>query len=175
MRLLESTQVDLILTEIRLPAGNGPKLLEQIQQRWPGKPVIVLTAHDDWLYCEQALQSGARGFLGKSERPESIIQSIFHVIEGKIVVSEPIQQGMLERFSTTDMQDPSVGIRQLTTRELQVFEMIGSGMSTRQIASQLELSVKTIDTYREKLKQKLRLDSAAQLNRIAWEWSHVYA
>lgn len=176
MELVNRQAIDLVITEIRLSAGDGISLIEQLRASHPDTRTVVLTSRDEWLYCERALQAGARGFLGKSCEPESILDGIQEILADKIVVSDRIQQCLYSRLSGGNAgSSQTSGVNQLSTRELQVFEMIGSGLSTRQIADQLELSIKTIDTYREKLKQKLQLENSARLNRLAFEWSFSHA
>lgn len=163
--------VDLVITEIRLVEGNGIDLVHKLHQIDPNIKSIVLTSRDDWLFCERALASGAQGFLGKSRDVDKIVDSISDVIDGKIVVDETIQQSLFSRISPRTGNGQAIGLSQLSTREMQTLELIGAGMTTREIAAKLDLSVKTIDSYRDKLKQKLDMKSTGMLSRFAFEWS----
>jgi DNA-binding NarL/FixJ family response regulator len=173
IEFVQRHSVDLVITEIRLVEGNGIALVRQLREINRDIKTIVLTTRDDWLYCERALSAGAQGFLGKSRDIDQIVDCIKDVVAGKIVVDENIQQDLFSMLSPGDGSNPAGGISQLTLRELQILELIGLGMTTREIAEQLDLSVKTIDSYRDKLKQKLNLKSSGKLNRFAFEWSFL--
>ena len=171
----ETHEVDLLITEIRLASGDGISLVERVHRQLPHIRSVVLTSINEWLYCERALLGGARGFLTKCSGTDSIVQGIRQVLDGTIVVSEHVQQSFFSTLTPGRKKTATPGISQLSQRELQVFELIGAGMSTREIAEELDLSTKTIDTYRDKLKQKLHLDSSCRLNRMAVEWSLTMA
>lgn len=161
---------DLVIIDISLKGRNGLELIHQINSYKKNMPVLVLSMHDETLYAQRALRAGAKGYIMKKDASESVIKAIRSVLEGKIYVSEKIIGNILETLSgQAQTQDRSVA-EKLTDRELEVFQLIGQGSSTKEIAEQLSLSVKTIGTYRERIKEKLNLKNTNELIRHAVHW-----
>jgi len=160
---------DVVVVDLTLKEGSGLELIKDLHARWPDLPVLVLSMHDESLFAERALRAGARGYLMKDGRMEDVVAALRAVLAGRVYVSERIASRLLARI--TGGGDPAVSpIQTLTDRELEVFEMIGRGLSSRQIAEALHLSVKTVDTHRENIKRKLGLASGTELARHAFLW-----
>ena len=135
--------------------------------------MLVISMHDERLYAERVLRAGARGYLMKKEPSEKVFQAIDNVLRGEIFVSDRVKQDMLEYSATgrRPFQEGGSPLDHLSDRELQVFQLLGNGIPTREIAQQLHLSVKTIECYRENLKVKMNLRSGAELVQRAIQWS----
>jgi DNA-binding NarL/FixJ family response regulator len=166
--LLEMTQPDLIIIDISLKDGNGIELIKRIRARNASVRFLVSSMHDESVYAERALRAGALGFLGKQESTQKIIDAIRRVLEGKIYLSERMSQRLLHGLVAGSTERSSV--EALADRELQVFELIGEGLNTRQIAAQLHLSSKTVETYRGRIRDKLNLGRGSELAHYAMQW-----
>ncbi|MBI4663032.1 MAG: response regulator transcription factor [Verrucomicrobia bacterium] len=161
---------DLVLADITLPGKNGLELIKDIQAMRPGLPVLVISMHDEALYAERVLRAGGRGYIMKQEGGKKLMQAIRQVLSGKIYVSEKISAKILEIFSGRRSETASSPVENLTDREFEVYQLIGQGKSTRQIAEQLHLSVKTVEVHRVNIKGKLKLATASELIRHAVRW-----
>lgn len=164
---METLQPDIVIVDISLQGPNGIQLIEAMRQRFPAIPALVFSMHDEWLFAERALQAGARGYVMKQEATDQVVMAIHRVLKGDVYVSAKIAERIVRRVVGGRKPDPESPLEQLTNRELQTLQMLGKGLSTKQIATQLNLSVKTIETYRENLKHKLHLNSSAELIRYA--------
>jgi DNA-binding NarL/FixJ family response regulator len=160
---------DLVIVDITLKGRNGIELIRDIKKHYKHLPVLVLSMHAESLFAERALAAGARGYIVKEEASDSIVGAIRCVLNGEIYASPNLMKTILNRIVTQSETDKSP-LKTLTDRELEVFYAIGIGMSTRQIASKLRLSIKTIGTYRERIKEKLGLANANALIRYAVRW-----
>jgi DNA-binding NarL/FixJ family response regulator len=173
LQLAARLKPDLALVDLSLAEGTALGLIGELRQRAAGLQVLVLSMHDEALFAERALHAGARGYIMKQAAIEGLIAAIRHVASGHIYVSEKMTQRVLERVG--DITDPGRGpiglLTALSNRELEVFNLIGQGKSTVAIAAQLELSVKTIETYRSNIKAKLNLEDANDLVRLATSWA----
>ncbi len=164
----ERCKPDLAIVDISLRQSSGIDLVKDLQLRDRSLPILVLSMHDESLYAERALLAGARGYIMKHETAESIVGAIRQVLAGRIFVSDRIMGNILNKF--VDNRPEASPLERLTDRELDVFCDIGRGLSTAEIAERLNLSVKTIGTYRERIKEKLNLKNAAELVRHAVYW-----
>lgn len=164
---IETLNPDLIIADITLKKSDGIDLVKYVKKYHKKIPVLVLSMHDEYLYAERALHAGARGYIMKQEAMESVVTAIHHVLEGKIYLNEKVKEHILSNISDTPKIKKKTPIDRLTDRELQVFKMIGRGFSSRDIAERLFLSIKTIGTYRERIKNKLNLKHANELIRCA--------
>lgn len=171
LELMKTLQPDLAIIDVSLGNANGLDLIKSMQRQDPLLPLLVLSMHDENLYAERALRAGARGYLMKQEASNRILDAIRRVLKGETVVSEAIKDRLLVQLVRSESAAPASPLERLSDRELQVFQLIGSGFATSHIARKLCLSVKTIETYREKLKQKLNLSSGAELLQQAIVWS----
>lgn len=162
---------DVILVDISLEDSNGLELIKLIDDLGLQIPMLVLSMHDESLYAEHALRAGASGYVMKQAAANTLIQAIEKVMDGEIYVSKTMSSQMLKMaFRSSGSEDPRTGAELLSLRELEVFELIGRGNSTREIADQLNLSVKTIETYRAHIKDKLHLRSGTELMQRAVHW-----
>ena len=168
LRLIDSDSPDLAIIDLSLAGGSGLDLIERIKSRNQNILMLVASMHDETLYAERVLAAGARGYINKQEAQENIIRAIRQVLSGKVYLSEAMTERMLNGL--VDVRDEKRDIERLSNRELQVFELIGQGLTGSQIASQPNLSVKTIETHQAKIKKKLNLNSAHELNQRAIRW-----
>lgn len=170
LQLVEQLQPDLVIIDISLKDGHGLDLIKQIRLRDERVKMLVSSMHDEALFAERALRAGAMGYINKQEAPEKVVAAIRQVLVGKMVFSSQMTERMLHRAVGRPLQVRQSPIETLTDRELEVFELIGRGLTTRKIANQLGLSVHTIETHREKIKSKLKLKNSAELGRQALQW-----
>jgi len=161
---------DLVLTDITLPGKSGLELIKDIQTRHPGARVLVLSMHDEALYVERVLRAGGRGYIMKEEGGKKIAQAIRQVLDGQIYVSEKMSAKILEIFSGHGANVAASPVEKLTDREFDVFQLIGQGLATKQMADKLHLSTKTIEVHRANIKAKLEVASMAELIRYAVRW-----
>ena len=161
---------DLVIVDISLKGGSGIDLIEQIKSRHGDLKMLVSSMYDETLFAERALRAGAMGFINKQERPEEMIAAIRQVLAGQVYLSARMANRLLHCVvvGKVPQQSPIEG---LSNRELEVFELIGGGMTTKQIARKLHLSPKTIETHREKIKKKLNLKNSAELSCRAVQWA----
>ncbi|MCG8532749.1 MAG: response regulator transcription factor [Desulfovibrionales bacterium] len=164
---IETMSPDLIIADITLKNSDGIDLVKYVKRHHKQIPVLVLSMHDEYLYAQRALSAGARGYIMKQEAMESVVTAIHHVLGGKIYLNEKVKEHILSNMSDTPASRDKSPVERLTDRELQVFKMIGRGFSSREIAERLFLSIKTIGTYRERIKEKLNLKHANELVRCA--------
>ncbi len=171
---VEETAPDLVIADISIEGTNGIELTKQLLSQQPNLPVLIISMHDEALYAERALQAGARGYLMKMEGDESVLQAIRRVLDGHVYVSDAVQDRLL--YQHIGQQRPHAGdeattaLQALSDRELEVFEMIGRGYPTREIADRLSISPKTVESHRAKIKSKLAVDTATDLMRRAIRW-----
>jgi DNA-binding NarL/FixJ family response regulator len=173
LAVVRKAKPDLAILDISLAKTDGLELIKQIKAEMPGLPMLVISMHDESIYAERVLRAGARGYVMKKEPSEKIFSAIEEVMRGELAVSNKVKQDMIT-FSvsgkrTTD--GPGSFLDTLSDREMQVFQLLGNGMPTREIAEHLHLSVKTIESYRENLKVKLNLPNGASLVHRAIQWS----
>jgi DNA-binding NarL/FixJ family response regulator len=170
--LAGSASPDIAVVDISLKGSNGIELIKNLKARYPDLPTLVLSMHDESLYAERALRAGSRGYIMKEEAIEQVLVAIRKVLHGEIFLSEKMKSKMLQQMASGRGKVVSSPIEQLTDRELEVFRLIGEGYSTRQIAGQLHLSVRTVEAYREYIKSKLGLKNATELVQHAFHWVH---
>lgn len=166
MKLVEETNPQLIIVDISLKSGHGIELIKRVKARYPSIKMLVSSGFEESLYAERALRAGALGYLNKQDSGEKVIEAIRTVLRGDRYVSPEITQRLVSQ-ALGNKGESSEPIDLLTDRELEVFRMIGQGLTSGAIASELMLSNHTIDTHRENIKRKLGLKNAAQLNRQA--------
>jgi DNA-binding NarL/FixJ family response regulator len=167
---MEKTRPDVAVVDISLRDSSGIELIKDIKVRWPDMPVLVLSMHDESFYAERVLRAGAKGYVTKGEASEKVVEGIRHVLRGQPFVSEKVAAKMISKFVGGPSGAKGVSVEALSDREFEVFGLIGEGLQTRQIATRLHLSVKTIDTHRENIKRKLGLQNAPQLLQRAIQW-----
>jgi DNA-binding NarL/FixJ family response regulator len=168
LRVVAEQSPDLVLVDLSLRNSSGLELLKELTR--DGRRALVVSMHESPTWAERALAAGARGYVLKSEAGRVVVQAIRKVRAGRVFVSESIADALLEHRVAGAADDPARRIAALTDRELEVLARIGNGLTTQQISAELQLSPKTVQTYRERIKRKLALDSAAALSSEATRW-----
>lgn len=168
--LLGKLKPDLVIVDITLKTTNGIELIKNLRAQSPLLRVLVVSMHDENLYAERALRAGAQGYVMKQEASDQIIPALEKILKGELHLSAAVKDKILHRFVNNGGEKPVSAIESLSDREMEVFQLIGNGHSTRQIATRLNLSTKTIDSYREHLKIKLSLTTGSDLVRHAIQW-----
>lgn len=161
---------DMAIVDISLGQENGLELVRELVEAEKNIHVLVLSMHDELVWAERALHAGARGYVMKKEASELIVKAVQRIRAGKIFMSDQVMSHMLERFCGNTGCDNKDTMGLLTDRELEVFHLIGIGLSTREISESLHLSIKTVGTYRDRIKQKLCIKNALELTRKAVLW-----
>ena len=161
---------DVAVIDISLKSINGLEFIKNIKVDNAKLPILVLSMHDEGLYAERALRAGAKGYIMKQEATENMLLAIRRVLTGEIYVSEKMGAKMLHQLVAGRPEAGSSPLDRLSDRELEVFQLIGQGLGTRQIAEELHLSVKTIESYREHIKEKMKLKNATELVQHAVQW-----
>lgn len=167
--IIAAKQPDLVVTGLSLTDGHGLEFIKDLKARYPTIPVLVFSMYDESLYAERAIRAGASGFISKNEPTSEVVRAIRRVLIGEMYLSEVVQAQSVRRFFARSPLDPGSELSRLSDRELQVIELIGRGRSSRQIATTLHLDVKTIETYRARIKVKLALATSTQLVERAQE------
>jgi DNA-binding NarL/FixJ family response regulator len=170
LRKVAATSPDLIVIDISLKSSSGIDLIKRIKDRHPQVKMLVSSMHDESLFAERSLSAGAMGYISKQEAIDKVIVAILHVLRGQIYLSTQMSERLLHRMISGPKSLERSPIESLSDRELQVFEQIGKGLTTREIAGNLHLSIKTIETYRDNIKTKLNLTNTAELSRHAVQW-----
>ncbi len=171
LKVAQETQPDVAIVDISLHDSNGIDLIKDMLIRWPKLPILVLSMHSESFYAERVFRAGAKGYVTKGEPSGKVIEGLRKVLAGEVYVSEKLASKMIGRLMGGARADASgFSIDRLSDREFQVFELIGQGMQTREIAQKLHLSIKTIDAHRENIKNKLKLDNATELLKTAIHW-----
>jgi DNA-binding NarL/FixJ family response regulator len=170
LEMVKTLRPDLVIVDLTLKSGQGLDLIKKIKAMSEETKTLVSSACDETLYAERALRAGAVGYINKQAICESIVDAVRHVLAGKMYLSRKMTERLLERAVGGAVQFKETLIESLTDRELEIFTMIGNAVSTRKIAQQLQLSVKTVETHRERIKQKLSLSNGAELSREAVRW-----
>jgi DNA-binding NarL/FixJ family response regulator len=170
LEALKKVKPDLAIVDISLRGIDGFELTRLIRARFDNIPVLVISMHDEALFAERALRVGARGYIMKQEAIEKMMEAIRKVLRGELYVSERVSANIVKRFVDGKAEGVSSPEELLSDREMEVFQLIGQGFGTRQIADQLHVSVKTVETYRANIKEKLNLKNATELMKHAVHW-----
>ena len=168
---LQQTEPDVVILDLSLRDSDGLELIKDIRARHRRLPVLVLSMHDEAIYAERLLGAGANGYIMKQAAADQLLTAVRRVLAGGIYVSEAVGASMIEKFATGGR--PGSGgdpITRLSNRELQVLNLIGRGKTTRETAANLNLSIKTVESHRQRIKKKLNLQTAAQLVQYAVNW-----
>ena len=166
---------DLVIVDISLKGINGIELIKQMQRRDKKIPILVLSMHDESLYVERVLRAGARGYIMKQEGTEKVVTAIHKVLAGEVYVSDAMGKKLLRSFRERGADPGTPSVERLSDRELEVFRLIGQGYRTRQIAETLHVSTKTVETYREHIKQKMQFKNSTELLQHAIQWVQIEA
>ena len=168
---IDTLKPDLVVVDISLNGPDGLDLLKSVRTRDPNLPVLILSMLDELLYAERALHAGANGYIMKQEATEQVLIAIRRILDGEVYVTERMASKMLRRFVGGSPVETHSPIADLTDRELEVFRLIGIGHGTRQIAEQLHISVKTVESYQAHIKDKLSLKNSRELAQRAFQWN----
>jgi len=168
---IAAAKPDILIVDISLNGPDGLDLLKDVRTRYPDLPVLILSMHDESIYAERALRAGAQGYIMKQEATDKVLVAIRRILSREIYVSEHIANRMLQRYIGSRGVGRPSSIADLTDRELEVFRLIGEGHSTRRIAEELHISVKTVESYQAHIKEKLSLRSARELVQHAIQWN----
>jgi DNA-binding NarL/FixJ family response regulator len=161
---------DVIIADISLKQGDGIELVRDVRAHHPQLPILVLSMHDETIYAERMLSAGANGYIMKQAASEQFLVSLRRVLDGGIYVSEAVGNNMIQKFAAGGAYISANPIDRLSNRELQILHMIGKGMSTRETAHSLNLSIKTVESHRQRIKRKLNLTTGTQLVQYAVNW-----
>jgi DNA-binding NarL/FixJ family response regulator len=170
LQAAQQSQPDLAIVDLSLGESDGLDLVKELKRRHPRIPALVLSMHDEAVYAERSLRAGARGYVTKQQLDETVLVAIRRLLAGEIYMSGTVGERLAARFVAGRTLATHSPLEALSDRELQVFRLIGQGRSTRQIAETLHLSIKTIETHREHLKQKLQVETATELAHRATQW-----
>ena len=160
----------MVIADISLKQGDGFELVRDVRAHHPTLPILVLSMHDEAIYAERMLSAGANGYIMKQAASEQFLISVRRVLDGNIYVSEAVGNNMIQKFATGGSYTSVNPIDRLSNRELQILHMIGKGMSTRETAQALNLSIKTVESHRQRIKRKLNLTTGTQLVQYAVNW-----
>jgi DNA-binding NarL/FixJ family response regulator len=169
-KAINAARPDIVIVDLALEGGSGIELIKNIKAAHPGVATIVLSMHDETLYAERALRAGARGYIMKREATKKILLGIRSVLAGKFFISEKISDAMTEKFVEGNPASSESPVQQLSDRELEVFQLLGRGFTTRQIAEHLNIGFKTVQAYCARVKEKLNLANITELLREAIRW-----
>jgi DNA-binding NarL/FixJ family response regulator len=168
---IETLRPDIVLLDISLSGPDGLEVLKEIRMKSGSLPVLILSMHDESIYAERAMRAGANGYIMKQEATEKVLIAIRRILQGDVYLSDRLTTTMLQQYVRGGAHTKSSPLLNLTDRELEVFRLIGEGHGTRQIADELHLSVKTIESYQAHIKEKLALRNARELVQHAIEWT----
>ncbi len=161
---------DLVLVDVSLPGTNGIELVKHLLARRPDLPTLVVSRHDEALYAERAVRAGAKGYVSKLEADDQIVKAVRYILRGGIWLSDELKDKLLFGVAAGRKDALQSPLEVLSDRELEVFEMTGRGLPTKEIAGRLHLSVKTVESYRARIKAKLSLESGTELMQHAVAW-----
>ena len=167
---IKDLKPDALIADISLKQGDGIELVRDVRAHHPQLPILVLSMHDETIYAERMLSAGANGYIMKQAASEQFLIAMRRVLDGGIYVSEAVGNNMIQKFAAGAAYISANPIDRLSNRELQILHMIGKGMSTRETAHALNLSIKTVESHRQRIKRKLNLATGTQLIQYAVNW-----
>jgi len=168
--LAHTTSPDLAIVDLSLKNSSGLELIKDLRAQHPAIMILVVSMHDESLHAERVIRAGARGYITKQEATKKILLAIRTVLDGQIFLSDRMSLRLAANLARQKSAFPNSNVQQLTDREMAVFEMIGQGFGTRQIAERLALNMRTVETYRARIKEKLQLKDADELRQYAIRW-----
>jgi DNA-binding NarL/FixJ family response regulator len=175
LELMDSAKPNLAIIDISLDERDGIELIKEVRANYPEVQLLVLSMHDEGIYAERALRAGASGYVMKAEAAGTVMAAIQRVLSGKIYISEKVTDQLLHRVTKRrkDARNFKAPVERLSDRELQIFRLLGAGVRVREIATQLYISIKTVESHRVNIKEKLGLKTSAELLRYAIQYSHT--
>jgi DNA-binding NarL/FixJ family response regulator len=171
LQMVAELKPDMLVLDISLSGPDGIELLKTLRIKDPALPVLILSMHDETTYAERVVRAGANGYIMKQEATEKVLTAIRRILHGDVYLSERLTNRMLQHFICGTASSKDSPLANLTDRELEVFRLIGEGHGTRQIADELHISVKTVESYQAHIKEKLYLRNARELVQHAIEWT----
>jgi DNA-binding NarL/FixJ family response regulator len=168
---IRASRPDIVIVDLALSEGSGLALIKSIKTEIPETAIVVLSMHDERFYAERAFRAGARGYVMKGESTSSIAAAIRDVLNGKLYLSLGMQAAFARRFADGDLSALHAPVKKLSDRELEVFRLLGQGYETRRVAQSMNVSIKTVQAYCARIKEKLQLANASELLREAIRWS----
>jgi DNA-binding NarL/FixJ family response regulator len=172
LELAAAAEPHLALVDLTLKNSHGLELIKDLGNRWPKMKILVLSMQDEALYAERVIRAGARGYITKQESPGKILLAIRKILDGEIYWSEKAAARVASKIARSSRSNSGFSVEGLTDREIQVFELLGTGQSTQQIADALHINASTVETYRARIKEKLNLKNALELLQCAIRWSN---
>jgi DNA-binding NarL/FixJ family response regulator len=170
-RVVEQSKPDLMVLDLRLKAGDALELIKSVRVEHPQLKMLVLSQYDEFIFAERALRAGASGYIMKENATDEVLRAVRKVLAGELYFSERVAAAVLQRTLREKPSASRAGVEALSDREMQVFQLLGSSYSTREIAEQFHLSRKTIESHCDKIKHKLSLHTAAELKEFARKWA----
>lgn len=170
LEALSAAAPDLLLVDISLAGMDGIELIKTVRKREPRLPMLVLSMHEEALYAERAVRAGARGYVMKHASSDTLLEAMRKVLAGKVALSPAMTDKLLEKLTPGGLAGDESPMARLSDRELEIFKMIGHGLRPQRIAEELCVSVKTVETYYSRIKQKLDIKDASELLRMAIAW-----
>ena len=170
-RLVEQCKPDLLLLDLRLKGGDALDLIKSLRVEHPALKMLVLSQYDELIFAERVLRAGASGYIMKENATDEVLRAMRKVLAGELYFSEKVAAAVVQRSLREKPGASHVGLERLSDRELEIFQLIAASYSTREIAEQFQLSPKTVETHREKIKCKLSLHNAAELKQFARKWA----
>jgi DNA-binding NarL/FixJ family response regulator len=175
LRAIGGIEPDLAIVDISLGGGSGIDLIRSLRTVYPKVAIIVLSMHEERVYAERSIRAGARGYIMKRESTKKIVDAIRQVLRGEMHLSKELTEIFAEKFVSGPSSGGAMSISQLSDRELEVFQLIGQGYETREIAESLNVNIKTVQTYCTRIKDKLKFSTGAELLREAVRWNESQA
>jgi DNA-binding NarL/FixJ family response regulator len=173
LQALHRRQPDILTVDITLPGRNGLELIKDVLALIPGLPILVISMHEESLYAQRVLKSGAKGYIMKDAPHEDLMRAIRRVADGKVWLSAKMSEEILDAFSGGQPRRPVDSVHKLSDREFEVFQLLGEGRSTNQIADSLNISTKTVDVHKSHIREKLELEDSAAVLRHAIRWTEI--
>ena len=171
MKAIDDCKPDIIIVDISLGHTSGIRLIEDLSHNYPNLSILALSMHDESIYAERCLKAGAKGYIMKQEPPEKVVSALRKILDGDIYISDKLGTKLLHKFVTKKADASGSPVELLSNRELEVFQLVGQGLKTRKIAEELNLSVKTVETYIDHIKKKMNFDDSRDLFLHAVQWS----
>jgi DNA-binding NarL/FixJ family response regulator len=169
-QMVKKLKPDVVVLDIALGDGSGLDLIKEIQTTRPELPILALSMHDESIYAERALRAGAKGYIMKKEAMDKVMTAIRRVLAGEVYVSEKMASRMVQKLVNPNVASSASPVEALTDREFDVFRLIAQGIGPSEIAQRLGVSVKTVETHREHIKEKLSLKTGTELTRFCLQW-----
>jgi DNA-binding NarL/FixJ family response regulator len=170
LKLIRDLSPDMITVDITLKNSSGLELIKNLTAEFPKMPILVISMYDENIYAERTVKAGAKGYIMKEKLTKELIKAIRKVLSGKIYLSENMQNIFVDKSIKGNTDQTKSAVDLLSDRELEVFDMIGQGLTTNEISKKLNLGIKTVETYKGKIKEKLNIENSTKLVKFAVEW-----